>query len=282
MNHNSPRDISSLLEELGAGLKKRWGQNFLISGDVRRRIIDLLDVEAGAAVWEIGPGLGSMTEELLERGAHLTAFEIDWAFVRFLDNTLGARFEKFKVVQGDAAKTLVELQAEQGNPDYVLGNLPYSVASAIIAVLLENGISARRMVVMVQRELANRMVAGPGTKDYSAFSVLCGTRARMRKVFDVTPGCFYPEPEVVSSVVEILPGSGHEIRDPVLLSRLVRELFSSRRKTIRNNLKGSSLAAEYGLERLLQAFETTSIDTSVRAEALSTQDFVRVANALAG
>ncbi len=282
MNHNSPRDISSLLEELGAGLKKRWGQNFLISGDVRRRIIDLLDVEAGAAVWEIGPGLGSMTEELLERGAHLTAFEIDWAFVRFLDNTLGARFEKFKVVQGDAAKTLVELQAEQGNPDYVLGNLPYSVASAIIAVLLENGISARRMVVMVQRELANRMVAGPGTKDYSAFSVLCGTRARMRKVFDVTPGCFYPEPEVVSSVVEILPGSGHEIRDPVLLSRLVRELFSSRRKTIRNNLKGSALAAEYGLERLLQAFETTSIDTSVRAEALSTQDFVRVANALAG
>ncbi len=282
MNHNSPRDISSLLEELGAGLKKRWGQNFLISGDVRRRIIDLLDVEAGAAVWEIGPGLGSMTEELLERGAHLTAFEIDWAFVRFLDNTLGARFEKFKVVQGDAAKTLVELQAEQGNPDYVLGNLPYSVASAIIAVLLENGISARRMVVMVQRELANRMVAGPGTKDYSAFSVLCGTRARMRKVFDVTPGCFYPEPEVVSSVVEILPGSGHEIRDPVLLSRLVRELFSSRRKTIRNNLKGSALAAEYGLECLLLAFETTSIDTSVRAEALSTQDFVRVANALAG
>ncbi|TVR85291.1 MAG: ribosomal RNA small subunit methyltransferase A [Spirochaetaceae bacterium] len=281
MNHNSPRDISGLLEELGAGLKKRWGQNFLISGDVRTRIIDLLDIEPGAAVWEIGPGLGSMTEELLERGAHLTAFEIDWAFVRFLGDTLGARFEHFNVVQGDAAKTLIEVQAEHGNPDYVLGNLPYSVASAIIAVLLENGISAKRMVVMVQRELANRMVAGPGTKDYSAFSVLCGTRARMRKVFDVTPGCFYPAPEVVSSVVEILPGTEHEIRDPVLLSRLVRELFSSRRKTIRNNLKGSGLAAEYGLERLLDAFETTSIDTSVRAEALSTQDFVRVANALA-
>ncbi len=282
MNHNSPRDISALLEELGAGLKKRWGQNFLISGDVRTRILDLLNVEAGANVWEIGPGLGSMTEELLERGARVTAFEIDWAFVRFLGDTLGARFEQFRVVQGDAAKTLVEVQAEQGSPEYLLGNLPYSVASAIVAVVLESGISARRMVVMVQRELANRMVAGPGTKDYSAFSVLCGSRARMRKAFDVTPGCFYPAPEVVSSVVEILPNTEHEISDPVLLSRLVRELFSSRRKTIRNNLKGSALAAEYGMERLIAAFDATALETSIRAEALSVKDFVRVANTLAG
>jgi len=282
MNHNSPCDISGLLDELGAGLKKRWGQNFLISGDVRRRIIDQLDVERGAAVWEIGPGLGSMTEELLERGARLTAFEIDWAFVRFLSDTLGVRFEQFRVVQGDAAKTLVEVHAEQGNPDYLLGNLPYSVASAIIAAVLENGICARRMVVMVQRELAHRMVAGPGSKDYSAFSVLCGTRARMRKVFDVTPGCFYPAPEVVSSVVEITPGADHTISDPVLLSQLVRELFSSRRKTILNNLKGSTLETEYGLERLIAAFDATSIKTSMRAEALSVQDFVRVANTLSG
>lgn len=282
MNHNSPRDISALLEELGAGLKKRWGQNFLISGDVRRRIIDLLDVEPGAAVWEIGPGLGSMTEELLEHGARVTAFEIDWAFVRFLSDTLGARYEQFRVLQGDAAKTLVEFQAKQGNPEYLLGNLPYSVASAIVAVILESGISARRMVVMVQRELAHRMVAGPGTKDYSAFSVLCGSRARMRKVFDVTPGCFYPAPEVVSSVVEILPNTEHKIDDPVLLSRLVRELFSSRRKTIRNNLKGSALATEYGMERLSAAFDAASLEMSVRAEALSVGEFVRVANNLAG
>lgn len=282
MNHNSPRDISALLEELGAGLKKRWGQNFLISGDVRRRIIDLLDVAPGAAVWEIGPGLGSMTEELLEHGARVTAFEIDWAFVRFLSDTLGARYEQFRVLQGDAAKTLVEFQAEQGNPEYLLGNLPYSVASAIVAVILESGISARRMVVMVQRELAHRMVAGPGTKDYSAFSVLCGSRARMRKVFDVTPGCFYPAPEVVSSVVEILPNTEHNIDDPVLLSRLVRELFSSRRKTIRNNLKGSALATEYGMERLSAAFHAASLEMSVRAEALSVGEFVRVANNLAG
>lgn len=282
MNHNSPRDISALLEELGAGLKKRWGQNFLISGDVRRRIIDLLDVAPGAAVWEIGPGLGSMTEELLEHGARVTAFEIDWAFVRFLSDTLGARYEQFRVLQGDAAKTLVEFQAEQGNPEYLLGNLPYSVASAIVAVILESGISARRMVVMVQRELAHRMIAGPGTKDYSAFSVLCGSRARMRKVFDVTPGCFYPAPEVVSSVVEILPNTEHNIDDPVLLSRLVRELFSSRRKTIRNNLKGSALATEYGMERLSAAFHAASLEMSVRAEALSVGEFVRVANNLAG
>lgn len=282
MNHNSPREISGVLEQLGAGLKKRWGQNFLISEDARRKILDLLGVREASHVWEIGPGLGSMTEDLLAAGAVVTAFEIDWAFVRHLQDSLGPRYDRLTVVQGDAVKTLAALHAQHGNPDYILGNLPYSVASAIVACILEGGIAARRTVVMVQRELADRMVAVPGTKDYSAFSVLCGSHARMRKAFDVPPGCFYPAPEVVSTVVEILPGGGHNIKDPDLLSRMVRELFSSRRKTIRNNLKGSALLAELGAETLNKAFAAAAIDTGLRAEALSVEQFVLVANQIAG
>jgi 16S rRNA (adenine1518-N6/adenine1519-N6)-dimethyltransferase len=241
LNHDSPAAIRAVLERRGLGLKKRWGQNFLVNRGVRERIVGLLSAPAGGLAWEIGPGLGSMTGLLLDRGARVVAFEVDHGIARFLREEELAGREGFTLVEGDFLRTWREALAAHGVPAVVLGNLPYRSASLMIADLVTGGLRPARAVFTVQRELAERLTAAPGAKSYSSFTVLCGTCFSIEGRGDLKPGSFWPAPEVVSSIVEM--------RLPMPLGR-PRELtgdalVAARRKTIRN-IAGGIGPAEAG------------------------------------
>ncbi len=207
MNHDSPSDIRILLQERGLALKKRWGQNFLVNRGARERLLMLLDPGAGETIWEIGPGLGAMTAELLERARLVVAFEVDRGLCRFLEESFSHR-PSFILVPGDFLQTWRVTASARSLPDRVIGNLPYSSASIMIAALIEGSVRPRTMIFTVQRELAERMASPPGRKSYSSFSVLCQASCRVLHRGDLKPGSFYPAPDVVSSVVELQPRHG--------------------------------------------------------------------------
>ncbi len=289
VNDDSPRDIQRTLERLGAGLKKRWGQNFLIDRSARQRILEALELErlpAERPLWEIGPGLGAMTALVLERSdRRVVAFELDHAFVRFLEKRLGAAYPtRFTVVAGDACDTVPERYAVEA-PAAVLGNLPYSSAGRIIGLLLTvsgSGLDCRRMVFTTQRELTDRLVADPGTPEYSAFTVLCRIRADMRRVQNLPGGCFYPAPRVNSSVVLLTPRyRERSVADLGVLQELLRGVFSSRRKTLRNCLAATRFAAVLGRDRVEALLRAAGGTPEQRPQQLEPEIYRRLANELA-
>jgi 16S rRNA (adenine1518-N6/adenine1519-N6)-dimethyltransferase len=275
LNHDSPAEIREVLARRGIGLKKRWGQNFLVNRGARERLVSLLDPRPGSLAWEIGPGLGAMTGLLLERGARVVAFEVDHGIARFLREEELVGLDGFTLVEGDFLRTWREALGRHGPPEVVLGNLPYRSASLMIAEMVTGGLRPNRSVFTVQRELAERLTAVPGTKSYSSFTVLCGSSFRIVGRGVLQPGSFWPAPEVVSSVVELLPRegapSGPELE---MLSRVTRALFAARRKTIRNNA-----VAAFGPE-VVPVLEQLGINPSGRAEELELQDFSGLARAL--
>jgi 16S rRNA (adenine1518-N6/adenine1519-N6)-dimethyltransferase len=273
MNFDSPAEIRALLAERGLALKKRWGQNFLVNRGARQRLVQILAPLPHETAWEIGPGLGAMTELLARSAARVIAFEVDRGLCRFLQETL-VNLPSFTLVPGDFLDTWKGTLQHQGTPDRILGNLPYSSASLMIADIIEAGLRPIRMVFTVQRELADRMSSPPGQKSYSSFSVLCQSCFNVVDRGDLQPGSFYPVPDVVSSIVEMTAvdgaPSGEELKS---LSALARSLFSSRRKTIRNNVKD---------EAVREALEREGIDLGFRAEQLPPSAFVRLARRLTG
>jgi 16S rRNA (adenine1518-N6/adenine1519-N6)-dimethyltransferase len=278
--YNSPKQLAAFLAQRSLSTKKRFGQNFLISADVRGRILSLLSPAPGTKVWEIGPGLGCMSAAILETGAILNAFEIDHGFIKILREEFGGR-ENFTLTEGDVLKTWPARRNE--NPALIFGNLPYNAAAALIADFLEKDFTQSRWVFMVQKEVAARMSARPGTKNYSSFSLLCQTFMTARSVFDVSPAAFYPRPEVTSCIVELVPRPD----PPEILSRgvyfsILRALFASRRKTIRNNLNpwAAALGKDSGwVTRLLEA---AGLEGGVRGETLCVERVAGLANAAAG
>jgi 16S rRNA (adenine1518-N6/adenine1519-N6)-dimethyltransferase len=279
MNYDSPADIRRTLADLGVTLKKRWGQNFLVNRGVRDKILGLLDARAGESVWEIGPGLGCLTAELAGRCRLLVAFEIDHGLLRFLSRSFGAR-EGFALEAGDAVERWRAARDRYGAPDKVVGNLPYSAASALIGSFAESGFSPKRMVFTVQRELAARLAAAPGGKSYSSFSALCQHAYRVEEQFSIRPGSFYPAPQVHSAVVRLEPRGRQETPEArALFHSLVRAAFRSRRKTLWNNLQ--SWSADFAPERLREALDAEGIDPGCRAEQLEPERLAAVARRLA-
>jgi 16S rRNA (adenine1518-N6/adenine1519-N6)-dimethyltransferase len=271
------------LDAEGLALKKRWGQNFLLDQQARTRIVDLLELGSEERVWEIGPGIGTLTAELLRRDCAVTAFEVDQGMTRVLSRLFPT--EKLRIVAGDVLKTWHAMREKGERPVAVVGNLPYRVAQSVIGDLLEAELRPRQMVFTVQREVAERIVARPGSKAYSGFSVLVQLAGSVRKHFDIAPGAFYPAPEVVSSVCEIRPtiptsAESGEDAPPSLaaVASVVRAAFHSRRKTIWNNLLRAH--AEAGRDTLRAALDRADIDPGVRAEELSPERFRRLAAAL--
>jgi 16S rRNA (adenine1518-N6/adenine1519-N6)-dimethyltransferase len=281
MNPDSPAEIRTALEEMGIALKKRWGQNFLVNRGARERLVALLDPRSGELAWEIGPGLGSMTGLLLQRGVRLVAFEVDRGLCRSLSKSF-ADAPGFTLVEGDFMKTWKGALAEHGPPMRVLGNLPYRSASLMIAALVEGGVRPQETVFTVQRELAERMTADPRSKAYSSFSVLCQACFSIEARGDLRPGSFYPAPEVVSSVVQMRPRPGGlDLRTVEVLSALLRGLFTARRKTIRNNMLAARFVAGIAVEAVAAALEAEGIDLGARAEEIPPETFVRLARRVA-
>ncbi len=281
MNYDSPADIAAVLKERNIGLKKRWGQNFLINRGAREKIAALVNPLAGEAVWEIGPGLGAITELLLESGADISVFEIDHGLANYLEDTFAGR-NNFTLVRGDAARSWVNFlkeNPEKSTPEKLVGNLPYSSASAIILSFIKGGLKPDLMIFTLQKDMARRMLAKPGVRDYSSFSVLCQYAYVINTEGDLKPGSFFPVPEVVSTVVKLVPRTGG-VRpvDKKFFLNLVKSLFESRRKTLRNNLLTGSGLKRYSKNLLLKAVEMEGVDAGVRSEELPVEIFIRIAN----
>jgi 16S rRNA (adenine1518-N6/adenine1519-N6)-dimethyltransferase len=273
INHNSISDIRTLLEEEGIALKKRFGQNFLVDPHARERIAGTVlaaipeeDRQSGE-VWEIGPGIGSLTELLRAGGCRLRLFEVDRGLIRILKKEYG---QDLAVEEGDFLHTLAALDpASVPAPVAVVGNLPYSSASAMVARIIESPWSVPVMVFLVQAELADRFAAAPGRKDYSALSVLVQSHYAVRTVFHIGGGSFYPPPTVGSTVVVLRrTGQNPDREEMQRTSEIARQAFSQRRKTLRNTLR------EY-----VPLLEELGIDPGERPERLSPGDFHRIAAA---
>lgn len=282
LNYNSPSDIRRTVEQLGLRLQKRWGQNFLVNKGARRQIVSLVEPGAGQTIWEIGPGLGTLTVLLLPEVRSLLVFEIDRGLIRYLNEAF-SDLENFHLVEGDVLKTWRSHYCETNPPDRIVGNLPYSSASALIAALAESRVCAGRLVFTVQRELAQRMSATPGNKNYSSFSVLCQSVYRVSQRLQLKPGSFYPQPEVHSTVVVLEPNpEASQIPNWGFFLRCLRTLFRSRRKTVKNNLLAGGLIPSSRVHELDVLFEELGVDPGIRSERLSPPELLRFSQRLYG
>lgn len=279
-DYNSPLALKAFLDENGMTMQKKFGQNFLVNETARNKIIDALDVNPGTKVWEVGPGLGSMTSEILRRGANLTAFEIDHGFARLLRQFFDEYSQKnqFELVEGDVLKTWKKYYDESHDkaPDRFFGNLPYNVAATIVADTINEGVRFEKIVVTVQKEVAQRMAAKEGSENYSSFSVLCQWAYDIKNVFDLAGGNFWPVPNVVSRAVLMTKKENFpRCKDPKFFMKMIRQLFSSRRKTIRNNM----LKIVSG-EKADEALSKAGISATERAENLSIEKLLLLSDFL--
>ena len=282
MRLTSPAELKALLERHGFRFSKALGQNFLIEPSVPRRIAEASGADENTLALEVGPGVGCLTSELARRAKKVVAIELDNALRGVLAETLGG-LENVEIVWGDAAKldlaALVRERAGALRP-VVCANLPYSVTTPLLAAFIEAG-CFERMTVMIQREVAQRLAAAPGTKDYGAFTVFVNWHCEVKRLFDVPPECFMPRPRVTSSVAALTPRAEPPcaVRDEALMFRCVRAAFSQRRKTLSNALSNGL----GGFERaeVLAALDAAGIDPRSRGETLSGADFARLSDALA-
>ena len=278
-DYNSPAELKQVLDANGFSMQKKFGQNFLINEDARRRLVDALELTEGMKVWEVGPGLGAMTNTILERGADLTVFEIDRGFASLISGFF-EDFSKggtFRIVEGDVMKTWKGHLKEAGQPDRFFGNLPYNIAATIIADTIENNVRFEKCVFTVQKEVAQRMCAKPGTADYSSFSALCQWAYDVKPLLDLAGGNFWPKPNVDSRAVVFTKKADFPCcKNPELFIKMQRALFSSRRKTVRNNLsqflKNNDLA--------VSCLEKAGIDIMKRAEVLTLPELLHLSDVI--
>lgn len=280
LNYDSPSEIDRVLKENGLSMSKKFGQNFLVNGDMRRKIVDYIGAGEKMRVWEVGPGLGAITHHLLNDGVDLTAFEIDHGFVRVLCDIAFPDEKNFTLIEGDALKTLFKKKLLP-LPERIIGNLPYNVGSVIIASLIEKGYLPEKMVFTLQKEVVDRMTGTIDSESYSSFSILTQIDYENKNVLKLSKGCFWPSPNVESAVVvmnkrkeSLVPA---EYRETFLT--LLRCLFSQRRKTIRNNLS-SSIYGNNGKEYIEDILLSSSLTGNERAEKLEVGKIVELAKVI--
>lgn len=241
-------------------------------------MVGLLRLQGNEVVWEVGPGLGAITELLVGKAAQVIAFEIDWGFIRYLKDRY-AQYQNFKIVQGDVVETWKSVETQIGKPDVIIGNLPYSSGSSIIISFIRSSLKSTRMIYTMQKELAARMIATPDTKSYSSFAILCQYFCRIQKHGNLAPGSFFPSPQVKSTIVELSNRPNREnLFDTQLFVSIVRTLFETRRKKLKNNSLGKSMHHKWKEDILLRAAEQENINLDLRPENLTILDYVRLAN----
>lgn len=279
IDYDSPQAIKTYLEEHGLAMQKKFGQNFLINANARRRLIDALDISCNApnnTVWEVGPGLGAMTSEILSRGAKLTAFEIDHGFANALKDFFGIN-KNFCLVEGNVLKTWEPHLQKNALPDRFFGNLPYNIAATLLADFITELVRFDKAVVTVQKEVALRMTAKPSSADYSSFSVLCSWAYDTAPLMDLAGGAFWPRPNVDSRAVIFTKKQNFPCcKEPKLFMSMQRALFATRRKTVKNNLSTFLKNTELACSSL----EKTNIALNERAENLSVEELLALSDAI--
>ena len=271
----SPEVVHYICKRFDIKMSKKLGQNFLIKRGIVDEIVKAADLQEGEPVLEIGPGIGTLTQGLAQSGANVTAIELDTRLLEVLDTTL-AQYSNVTIVHGDVLKLDVP-SIMNNEPFKVVANLPYYITTPIIMSLLESRLPIERLVVMVQKEVALRMVAKPGTKDYGALSVAVQYYTKPDIVLDVPPKSFLPAPAVTSSVIRCVLRDEPpvDVVDEKLFFRVVKAGFAQRRKTFANTMKTTGLSKD----RIEELLAKANIDGQRRGETFTLQEFADVANA---
>ena len=273
----SPEVVHYICKRFDIKMSKKLGQNFLIKRGIVDEIVHAAELTPGEPVLEVGPGIGTLTQGLAQSGADVTAIELDRRLLEVLDTTL-ASYDNVRIVHGDVLKLDVPTIMNH-KPFKVVANLPYYITTPIIMSLLESKLPIERLVVMVQKEVALRMVAKPGTKDYGALSVAVQYYTEPDIVLDVPPKSFLPAPAVTSSVIRCVLRNKPpvDVIDEKLFFRVVKAGFAQRRKTFANTMKTTGLSKD----RIEELLAKANIDGQRRGETFTLQEFADVANAWA-
>lgn len=279
----NPQETISVLQKYGFNFQKKYGQNFLIDTHVLDKIIGAAEIGKDDFVLEIGPGIGTMTQYLAEAAREVVAVEIDSKLIPILEDTLEP-YPNVTVMNEDILKVdlrkLVE-EKNDGKPVKVVANLPYYITTPIIMGLFENEVPVHSITVMVQKEVADRMQVGPGTKDYGALSLAVQYYAKPYIVANVPPNCFIPRPAVGSAVIRLTRYEKKpvEVKNPAFMFQIIRASFNQRRKTLQNGLHNSS-ELHIPKEEVVAALEKMGLSASVRGEKLSLEQFALLSDLL--
>ena len=278
---SDPKKTIEVIQKYQFAFQKRFGQNFLIDAHVLEKIVSAAGITKDDCVLEIGPGIGTMTQYLAESAGQVIAVEIDTNLLPILADTL-KDYSNVKVINQDILKVDInELVKEynNGRPIKGVANLPYYITTPIIMGLFESNVPIDNITVMVQKEVADRMQVGPGSKDYGALSLAVQYYASPYIVANVPPNCFIPRPNVGSAVIRLTRYQEPpvQVKDPKLMFKLIRASFNQRRKTLQNGLNNSP-EISFSKEEITKAIESLGVSPSVRGEALSLEQFAQLAN----
>ena len=276
-----PQNTIEVLQKYHFNYQKKFGQNFLIDTHVLEKIIAAADVTKDDFVLEIGPGIGTMTQYLCEHARAVAAVEIDKNLIPILGDTLGA-YDNVEIINQDILKVDIRKLAEEkngGRPIKVVANLPYYITTPIIMGLFESHVPIDSITVMVQKEVADRMQVGPGTKDYGALSLAVQYYAAPEIVAIVPPNCFMPRPKVGSAVIRLTRHKEPpvQVEDEKLMFRIIRASFNQRRKTLANGLKNSG-ELTLSKEVIEESITELGVPVTIRGEALSLAQFAELSN----
>ena len=279
----NPQNTIAVLQKYNFTFQKKFGQNFLIDTHVLDKIIRAAEIGPEDCVLEIGPGIGTMTQYLACAAGRVVAVEIDRALIPILEDTLDG-YDNVRIINEDVLKLDIRELAEKengGRPLKVVANLPYYITTPIIMGLFENHVPVKSITVMVQKEVADRMQVGPGTKDYGALSLAVQYYSKPYIVANVPPNCFMPRPKVGSAVIRL---DLHEeppiqVKDEKLMFRIIRASFNQRRKTLANGLKNSP-ELDFEKEKIEAAILSLGKGASIRGEALTLAEFAALADRL--
>ena len=282
-NLGNPKNTIEIIQKYEFMFQKKFGQNFLIDTHVLEKIISSAGVTKEDCVLEIGPGIGTMTQYLAENARQVVAVEIDKNLIPILGETL-AGYDNVTVINEDILKVDIKEIAEKyndGRPIKVVANLPYYITTPIIMGLFESGVPIDNITVMVQKEVADRMQEGPGSKDYGALSLAVQYYAEPEIVAIVPPNCFIPRPNVGSAVIRLTRHKEMpvQVKDAEHMFRIIRASFNQRRKTLQNGLNNSP-EIPYSKEKILEAIERMGLPATVRGEALSLAQFAELSDIL--
>lgn len=278
-----PKNTIEVLQKYNFSFQKRFGQNFLIDTRILERIIQEAEINEDDMVLEIGPGIGTMTQYLCENAREVIAVEIDKALIPILSDTL-SEYNNVTIINEDILKVDInELVQERngGKPIKVVANLPYYITTPIIMGLFEKKVNVESITVMVQKEVAQRMQAGPGTKDYGALSLAVQYYAEPEIVSNVPPNCFMPRPNVSSAVIRL---KLHDkpvisVKSEEMLFKIIRASFAQRRKTLMNSINNSG-ELNFTKEQVASALNQMGLPETIRGEALTLEQFAKLSDIL--
>ena len=279
-----PQNTIAILQKYNFMFQKRFGQNFLIDTRVLDKIISASGITKDDMILEVGPGIGTMTQYLCESARKVIAVEIDKNLIPILENDTLKEYDNVRVINEDILKLDINKLVEEendGKPIKVVANLPYYITTPIIMGLFESHVPIESITIMVQKEVADRMQVGPGTKDYGALSLAVQYYAKPEIIANVPPNCFMPRPNVGSAVIKL---TRHEqvpveVKDEKLMFKLIRAAFNQRRKTLQNSINNSP-ELSLSKDQVVEALDKMGLSQTIRGEALSLEQFAELANHL--